>query len=221
MFLPKPATSRRAPFSPPLRKTRVRSPYCQVRSPDADERTLVASNAPLPAHRLRTRGTSRQGSSSPATHACRSARARPSGSPASPRATPGVDNFTPFAFGDFTWLNGTPRNKDTVLDTKFFTPEVRFDTHFMTDFNQPRDHTMGGATESVPVRRIPGRADQRRRRLPLAKRSRQNPHHDWPVCHHHAAQRRQRRRRPMGRPRMLTNMFRKPRADTTSTSTTG
>jgi len=65
-----------------------------------------------------------------------------------PDSTPGVDNFTPFAFGDFTWLNGTPRNHDTVLDTKFFTPEVRFDTHFMEDFNQPVDHTMGGATES-------------------------------------------------------------------------
>jgi hypothetical protein len=65
-----------------------------------------------------------------------------------PETTTGVDNFTPFAYGDFTWLNGTSRNKDTVLDTKFFTPEVRFDTHFMTDFNQPRDHTMGGATES-------------------------------------------------------------------------
>ena len=63
-------------------------------------------------------------------------------------ATTGVDNFTPFAFGDFTWLNGTPRNKDTVLDTKFFTPEVRFDTHYMVDFNQPVDHTMGGSTES-------------------------------------------------------------------------
>jgi hypothetical protein len=59
-----------------------------------------------------------------------------------------VDNFTPFAYGDFTWLNGTPRNKDTVLDTKFFTPEVRFDTHFMEDFNQPKDHSMGGSTES-------------------------------------------------------------------------
>ena len=63
-----------------------------------------------------------------------------------PDATPGVDNFTPFAFGDFTWLNGTPRNKDTVLDTKFFTPEVRFDTHFMEDFNQPIDHTIVGST---------------------------------------------------------------------------
>jgi hypothetical protein len=66
----------------------------------------------------------------------------------SPESTPGVDNFTFGAYGDFTWLNGTPRNKDTVLDTKFFTPEIRFDTHFMEDFNQPRDHTIVGATES-------------------------------------------------------------------------
>ena len=65
-----------------------------------------------------------------------------------PTPGPAVDNVTPFAYGDFTWLNGTPRNKDTVLDTKFFTPEVRFDTNFMVDFNQPKDHTMGGATES-------------------------------------------------------------------------
>ena len=65
-----------------------------------------------------------------------------------PVSTPGVDNFTPFAYGDFTWLNGNPRNKDTVLDTKFFTPEVRFDAHFMEDFNQPKDHSMGGSTES-------------------------------------------------------------------------
>ena len=65
-----------------------------------------------------------------------------------PDPGPAVDNFTPFAFGDFTWLNGTPRNKDTVLDTKFFTPEVRFDTHYMEDFNQPMDHTIVGATES-------------------------------------------------------------------------
>jgi hypothetical protein len=65
-----------------------------------------------------------------------------------PDAPPAVDDETPFAFGDFTWLNGTPRTKDTVLDTKFFTPEVRFDTHYMEDFNQPIDHTIVGSTES-------------------------------------------------------------------------
>ena len=70
---------------------------------------------------------------------------KPSQAPAAP---PAVDTQTPFAFGDFTWLNGTPRNKDVVLDTPFFTPEVRFDTHYMEDFNQPKDHTIVGATES-------------------------------------------------------------------------
>ncbi len=63
-------------------------------------------------------------------------------------AAPAVDLQTPFAYGDFTWLNGTPRNKDIVLDTKFFTPEVRFDTNYMEDFNQPIDHTIVGSTES-------------------------------------------------------------------------
>jgi hypothetical protein len=65
-----------------------------------------------------------------------------------PPAAPAVDNQTPFAFGDFTWLNGTPRNKDVVFDSPFFTPEVRFDTHYMQDFNEPIDHTIVGATES-------------------------------------------------------------------------
>jgi hypothetical protein len=64
-----------------------------------------------------------------------------------PEPAPSPDNFTPFAFGDFSWLNGSPRTKDTVLNTKFFTPEVRFDTHYVTDFNQPIDHTIVGSTE--------------------------------------------------------------------------
>src|SRR5262249_21292954 len=37
-----------------------------------------------------------------------------------PETTPGVDNVTPFAYGNFTWLNGNPRNKTPVFDTKFF-----------------------------------------------------------------------------------------------------
>ena len=105
-----------------------------------------------------------------------------------PESTPGVDNFTPFAYGDFTWLNGSPRTKDPVLDTKFFTPEVRFDTHFMADFNQPKDHTMGGSTEQFRSGEIPDGADQRRRRFPLAERSRQDPDHVRDVRDDDAAQ---------------------------------
>jgi hypothetical protein len=66
----------------------------------------------------------------------------------SPDATEGVDNVTPFAFGDFTWLNGAPRNKAPVFDTKFFTPDIRLDAHYMGDFNHPKDHTIVGSTES-------------------------------------------------------------------------
>jgi hypothetical protein len=53
----------------------------------------------------------------------------------------------PFAYADWTWLNGTARNKDAVWDSKFFTPEIRFDTHYVMDFNHPRDDSMGGSTE--------------------------------------------------------------------------
>ncbi len=65
-----------------------------------------------------------------------------------PAAPPAVDNNTPFAFGDFTWVNGGPRNKKVALDTPFFTPEVRFDTHYLQDLNNPIDHTIGGSTEN-------------------------------------------------------------------------
>jgi Putative beta-barrel porin-2, OmpL-like. bbp2 len=53
----------------------------------------------------------------------------------------------PFAYADWTWLNGNPRNKDVVWDSKFFTPEIRLDAHYVLDLNHPRDDTMGGSTE--------------------------------------------------------------------------
>ena len=62
-------------------------------------------------------------------------------------AAPAVDNVTPFAYADWTWLNGTPRNKDAVWDSKFFTPEVRFDSNFVSSFNHPQDDTIGGSSE--------------------------------------------------------------------------
>jgi len=53
----------------------------------------------------------------------------------------------PFAYADWTWLNGTARNKDVVWDSKFFTPEIRFDTNFVSSFNHPKDDSLGGSTE--------------------------------------------------------------------------
>jgi hypothetical protein len=126
-------------------RSRDRAPSDAVVSPaEAPRPPLVAAAAARP------NDAQAPGSGLPATAPAPAAPPAPTIPEAlqAPVSTPGVDNFTPFAFGDFTWLNGTPRNKDTVLDTKFFTPEIRFDTHFMEDYNQPIDHTIVGATES-------------------------------------------------------------------------
>jgi hypothetical protein len=71
----------------------------------------------------------------------------PGAAPAAPAAAPAVDNQTPFAFGDFTWMNAVSRNHDSVLDGKYFSPEVRVDTNYIYDLNHPIDHTLGGTTE--------------------------------------------------------------------------
>jgi hypothetical protein len=53
----------------------------------------------------------------------------------------------PFAFADFTWLNGNPRTRESPMDTKFFTPEIRADVDYIYDFNHPQDDTIGGSSE--------------------------------------------------------------------------
>jgi len=54
----------------------------------------------------------------------------------------------PFAFADWTWLNGNSRTKESPLDTKYFTPEFRADTSYIYDFAHPQDHTLSGTSES-------------------------------------------------------------------------
>jgi hypothetical protein len=53
----------------------------------------------------------------------------------------------PFTDADWTWLNGNTRIKDIYWDTKWFTPEIRFDTNYVADFNHPTDHSIGGSSE--------------------------------------------------------------------------
>lgn len=53
----------------------------------------------------------------------------------------------PFAFADFTWLNGNARTKEPAFDSKFFTPEIRADVDYIYDFNHPSDDTIGGSSE--------------------------------------------------------------------------
>jgi hypothetical protein len=65
----------------------------------------------------------------------------------SPPPAPAVDTQTPFAVGYLGWMNGTPRESAPIFDTKFFTPEIRFDVNYLQDFNHPVDHTIVGSTE--------------------------------------------------------------------------
>ena len=73
--------------------------------------------------------------------------------PATNVATQAADNAKkapasePFAFADFTWLNGNPRTKEIPMDTKFFTPEIRSDVDYIYDFRHPKDDTVSGSSE--------------------------------------------------------------------------
>jgi hypothetical protein len=64
-----------------------------------------------------------------------------------PEPGPEVDTETPFAVGDLGWMNGTTREKAPIFDTKFFTPEIRFDSNYLQSGNHPQDHTISGSTE--------------------------------------------------------------------------
>jgi hypothetical protein len=77
----------------------------------------------------------------PAQPQDQSTSAAPTAKPEKPEPT------APFAYADWTWLNGNPRNKDAVWDSKFFTPEIRFDTNFVSSLNHPKDDSLGGSTE--------------------------------------------------------------------------
>ncbi|MGO9635758.1 MAG: TonB-dependent receptor [Steroidobacteraceae bacterium] len=64
-----------------------------------------------------------------------------------PAPAPEPDLQTPFAVGDIGWMNGNTRETTPIFDTKFFTPEVRFDVNYLQSFNHPIDHTIVGSTE--------------------------------------------------------------------------
>ncbi len=64
-----------------------------------------------------------------------------------PATPPQAKKPEPFAFADFTWLTGNPRTKESPIDSKVFTGEIRFDTAFHYSFHHPQDHTIGGSSE--------------------------------------------------------------------------
>ena len=54
----------------------------------------------------------------------------------------------PFAFADFTWMNGNSRQHENLIENKYFTGEFLGDINYIYDFAKPKDHTLDGATSA-------------------------------------------------------------------------
>ena len=121
-----------------LMKARIEELESQLKTRAAGDQGATASSA-VPA--------TAEFASSPSAEAVIQPQSDSSSAQAAAPSTPAVDTQTPFAYADWTWLNGTARNKDAVWDSKFFTPEIRFDTHFVSSFNHPKDDTIDGSSE--------------------------------------------------------------------------
>jgi opacity protein-like surface antigen len=52
----------------------------------------------------------------------------------------------PFAFADFTWLNGSNRQKEALLDSKYFTGSFLIDVNYTLSAANPIDNTVVGST---------------------------------------------------------------------------
>jgi len=53
----------------------------------------------------------------------------------------------PFAFGDFSWLNGNSRKTSPpLIDSKYFTSDITLDLNATHSFNNPIDNTVVGST---------------------------------------------------------------------------
>src|SRR6202047_4200258 len=64
---------------------------------------------------------------------------------AAPASEQPASKPAPFAFGDFTWMNGQSRQKSQPLSNSFATVNLYLDTYFGYSFNQPRDNTIIGS----------------------------------------------------------------------------
>jgi hypothetical protein len=116
--------------------------------PDASVSVTVAANAAARSDFVLA--TPNASTPAPATAAAAVAAMLPNVPEAlqAPDPAPAVDTVTPLAnVPDIGWMNGNTRETTPIFDTKFFTPEIRFDTNYLQDFNNPADHTIVGSTE--------------------------------------------------------------------------
>jgi hypothetical protein len=78
----------------------------------------------------------------------------PGASPGTPAGPPAPGDIVstpskaaePFAFGDFTWLNGSNRQHKALLDSEMFTGSFLLDVNYTQSKNNPIDNTVVGST---------------------------------------------------------------------------
>ncbi len=70
------------------------------------------------------------------------------GAPTETAAVPPADDrpSDPFAFGDFSWLNGSNRQHKALLDSPIFTGSLLLDVNYTNSHNMPIDNTVVGST---------------------------------------------------------------------------
>ena len=67
--------------------------------------------------------------------------------------TPGIyaqadsaEQEVPFAWGDFTWVQGNNRQTKSLLASTYFTGSITMDMNYNYSFHNPIDHTTSGST---------------------------------------------------------------------------
>ncbi len=87
------------------------------------------------------------GEAPPAAPAAAAPASPPAAEPAPAPAPPAEEKATdPFAFGDFTWLNGSNRQTKALLDSPMFTGSFLLDVNYTASANNPIDNTVVGST---------------------------------------------------------------------------
>ena len=136
----------------------VTAPSLQVTASQATRRDITVAGAALAAAPVALPAQPSVVSAPAGTPPSAPASGPPSGPPSvavrisealqAPDPAPENDTVTPLAdVGYIGWMNGTSRESSPIFDTKFFTPEIRFDVNYLQSANKPKDHTISGSTE--------------------------------------------------------------------------
>jgi hypothetical protein len=126
----------------------VAAPSLQVVASQATRRDILVSGATVAAAAPVPSAAPVASAAPAASTASATALARIAEALQAPDPAPENDKVTPLAdVGYIGWMNGTSRENTPIFDTKFFTPEIRFDMNYLQSSNNPKDHTISGSTE--------------------------------------------------------------------------